>query len=168
MSTTTNTTTKKATRPEGLSLNQWNRSTYAAYMGLLSLVERKTTIARYLKDNGALFLACGIPADEGHVLSLCIAMAKDATVDHQKVRKVLSIGSLRSFFNRTWAEKDALPISYKAPTKPADPKAKAKKAPKAKAPRTKEEQMDAATRWFSKMSTDEQNAFLAKLLGDVA
>lgn len=165
MSTTT-TTTKKATRPEGLSLNQWNRATYAAYMGLLSLVERKITIARYLKDNAALFLACGIPADEGHVLSLAIAMAKDATVDHQKVRKVLSIGSLRSFFNRTWAEKDALPISYKAPAKPADPKAK--KAPKAKAPRTKDEQMDAATRWFSKMSTDEQNAFLAKLLGEAA
>lgn len=166
MTTTTNTTTtKKATRPEGLSLNQWNRATYAAYMGLLSLVERKTTIARYLKDNAALFLACGIPADEGHVLSLCIAMAKDATVDHQKVRKVLSIGSLRSFFNRTWAEKDALPISYKAPTAPKESKPRTAKA---KAPRTTEEQMDAATKWFSKMTADEQGKFLAKLLGEAA
>ena len=154
---TTMTTTKKpATRPEGYTKSAWEKATYTAYMGLIAIVERRATIAQYLKANADLFKGCGMPADEAHVLSLCIAMAKDTTVDHEKVRKVNPIGSLRQFFNGAWAAKDAMAVSYKAPAAPKEAKPKAPKAKK-----TTEQTIKDA---FAKMDAGQKAALIAQLL----
>ena len=123
MSTTTTTNaTKPATRPDSFTKSQWDKATYTAYMSLISLAQGKVSVAQFLKDNLDLFTRSGVPADEAHVLSLVIAMAKDTTMSGEKVRKVNPIGSLRQFFNRTWAEKDALEVRYKTPTAPKESK----------------------------------------------
>lgn len=158
--TTTATTPKNPSRPATFSKSQWDKATYTAYMGLVAIVERRSSIAAFLKANAALFLGCGVPADEEHVLSLVIAMAKDTTVDHEKVRKVNPIGSLRQFFNGAWAAKDALSISYKAPTAP--------KEPQPRKPKAKKSTEDTVKEYFGKMSPEEKAAFVAKLLGDIA
>lgn len=153
-------TKKSTTRPEGYTKSAWEKATYTAYMGLIAIVERRATIAQYLKANAALFTGCGMPADESHVLSLVISMAKDATVDHEKVRKVNSIGSLRQFFNGAWVAKDALAVSYKAPAVPKEPKPRQPKAKK-----TPEETMKSL---FSKMTPEQQAAMIAQLLTPAA
>lgn len=147
---------KPTTRPATFSKSQWDKATYTAYMGLIAIVERRATIATFLKDNAGLFMGCGVPADEAHVLSLVIAMAKDTTVDHEKVRKVNPIGSLRQFFNTQWAVKDALKVSYKAPTQP--------KEPQPRTPKAKKSPEETVVSLFSKMNDAEKAALVAKLL----
>ena len=158
--TTTNTTTKATTRPACYSKSAWEKATFSAYLDLIAIVQRSLSISEYLTNHKALFANCGIPCDEGHLLSLVIAMAKDTTKDGEKVRKVNPIGSLRQFFNRTWADKDALEVVY---TAPSDPNAK---KPSKKAPKKSPEEV--AKEYFGSMSKEEKAAFIAKLMGEVA
>lgn len=115
MSTTTNTAAttnakKPSSRPACFSKKDWENLTFDAYKDLVALVEGKTTGVKFLNRHVQLFKKCGIPADGKHLLSLVIAMAKDTTQDHEKVRKILSISTFRQFFNKTWAEKDAMKV----------------------------------------------------------
>lgn len=153
MKTTEN---KPATRPATFSESQWKRATYTAYMDLVAIVERRMTIAQYLKAHAGLFMGCGVPADEQHMLSLVIAMAKDTTVDHEKVRKVVSVASLRQFFNGAWQAKDAMKVVYKAPSKPQEPQPRT--------PKAKKSTEETVVSLFSKMTEAEKAALVAKLL----
>lgn len=158
--TTATTTTKASTRPACYTKTAWEKATFAAYLDLIGIVQRTMSISEYLTAHKALFTNCGIPCDEAHLISLVIAMAKDTTKDGEKVRKVNPIGSLRQFFNRTWAEKDALEVVYVAPS---DPNAKKKSTP----PKKKSSE-EVAKEYFGNMSKEEKLAFIAKLMGETA
>lgn len=163
MSTTnTNAQKKPASRPACYSKSQWEKATYDAYMSLIALIKGEINQVTFLKRHSALFASCGVPADGKHMISLLISMAKDTSMEGEKVRKVNSITSLRQFFNRTWADKDALRVAYVEPKKPTEAKkstTKAKKAP------VNEESV---TKWVGKMSSEEKAAFIAKLMGEAA
>lgn len=152
MSTTT--TTK---RPATFTKSAWEKATFHAFLALIDLVQGKTTVSNYLTDNAILFKASGVPADEKHVLSLLISMAKDRTEQGDKVRHVMPISYLRSYFNGGWVSKDALRITATIPTAP---KTTATKAPK--------KAQDSVTKWFGTLSDAEKQAFIAKLMGEAA
>lgn len=158
--TNTTTSTKAPTRPACYKKTAWEKVTFSAYLDLINIVQRSLSITEFLTNHKALFVNCGIPCDESHLLSLVIAMAKDTTKDGEKVRKINPIGSLRQFFNRTWAEKDALEVVYIAPS---DPNAK---KPSKKSPKKSKEEV--AKEYFGSMTKEEKAAFIAKLMGEVA
>lgn len=112
-------------RPDTFTKSQWDKDTYDAYIGLIHVIQRTTTPEEYLVNTAALFNACGMPADVDHLLSLSIAMAKDTTVDGEKVRKVSSIAVFRQFFNGAWEERENRRVAYVAPKAPKAPAAKA-------------------------------------------
>ena len=158
MSTTTNTTiTKKSTRPATFTKSQWDKATYDCYMALVTLVKGEITLKQFTNKAAGLFTACGVPCDSQHIVSLLIAMTKDTTKDHEKIRKVNSITGLRQFFNGAWEAKDSLQVVYNAGKAPTE---KAKKANKAKKPVTE----NAVTQWFGQMSAAEKTAFINKLM----
>lgn len=160
MSTTTTNVTKSTTRPATFTKSQWDRATYNAYLSLISLIKGSKSVSEYIADNADLFTRSGVPADEVHVLSLLVSMAKDTTVDGDKVRKVNPISSLRQFFNRTWVEKDALEVYYKAPAAPKEAKPRAAK-PKKTAEQTVKE-------YFGAMTPEQKAQFIASLMGEIA
>ena len=160
MSTTTTNVTKSTTRPASFTKSQWDKATYTAYMGLISVVKGSKSVSVFLADNADLFTRSGVPTDEAHVLSLVIAMAKDTTVEGEKVRKVNPISSLRQFFNRTWVEKDALDVRFKAPAAPKESKPRT-----AKPKKSAEETVKA---YFGAMSAEEKAKFIASLMGEIA
>lgn len=163
MSTTNNTQATTATtkttpkRPEGFTKHAWDTSTYAAYLDLVKVVSRSVSIADYLTAHAALFTNAGVPADEPTVISLVIAMAKDTTKAHEKVRHINPISQLRAFFNGGWKDRAALRIDYKAPT-----------APKKSEPKPKKSKQDTMVDWFNGMSAEERQALLAALTGQSA
>lgn len=127
-------TKKSTTRPDTYTKAAWDKATFDAYLGFVSVIERKTAPETYLTDHVALFNGCGMPADVDHLLSLTIAMAKDGTKDGEKVRNVLSITSFRQFFNGQWIERENRKVVYKAPKAPKPaaekkPSAQSKKGP---------------------------------------
>ena len=158
--TTTNTTTKALTRPACYSKGDWEKATFSAYLDLIAIVQRSLSITEYLTTHKALFTNCGIPCDEGHLVSLVIAMARDTMQKGVEIRKVQPISNLRKFFFTTWATKDALEVVY---TAPSDPNARKKPTP----PKKKSAE-EVAKEYFGSMSKEEKAAFIAKLMGEVA
>ena len=157
---TNNTQVKSTTRPATFTKSQWDRATYNAYLSLVSLVKGSKSISEYITENADLFTRSGVPADEAHVVSLLVSMTRDTTVDGDKVRKVNPISSLRQFFNRSWSEKDALEVYYKAPAAPKESKPRTAKAKKTPEQTIKE--------YFGKMTPAEKAAFVANLMGEIA
>ena len=133
----TNTTnTKPATRPANYTKAVWDNYTMRVYNGLVKLVKNEITLNQFVNHPIVKDLCdnCGITTntldkDKAKVrgsitVSLIISMAKDRTSNHEKERHILPISNLRKFFNGGWAEKKALPVTYKEPKAPTAPKAK--------------------------------------------
>lgn len=123
---------KKGSRPATFTKSTWDTATYAVYLDLVRVVEGKLSIRDFMANSAPLYNACGMPADGYHFTSLLVAMARDTSVNGEKVRKVSAISSLRQFFNQGWVERENRKVVYTAPKAPKP--AAAPKAPKAKEP----------------------------------
>ena len=119
---------KKGSRPATFTKSAWDQSTYNAYIAFVKVIEGEMTLDKWLKRAKNLFNACGMPNDDYHFTLLLMAMAKDTSVNHEKVHKVSAISSFRQFFNGGWIERENRQVVYNAPKAPATPKAP--KAPK--------------------------------------
>jgi hypothetical protein len=118
-------TKKSTTRPDCYTKSQWEHATFDGFMDFVHVLEKKLTTEEFLVKNTPLFNTCGMPSDLDHWNLLLMALAKDATVDHEEAHKVNPISYFRKFFNGEWEKREARPVVYKAPTapKPATPKA---------------------------------------------
>lgn len=158
--TNTTTSTKAPTRPACYTKTAWEKATFSAYLDLINIVQRSLSITEFLTNHKALFVNCGIPCDESHLLSLVIAMARDTTQKGVEIRKVQPISNLRKFFFTTWVTKDALEVVYAVPSNPD-----ARKKP---TPPKKKSAEEVAKEYFGSMTKEEKAAFIAKLMGEVA
>ena len=128
-----NTTTKPATRPANFTKKVWDETTFRVYNGLVKLVKGEITLSQFTSHPVVknLFESCGIAKtpEERQIqtVSLIISMAKDRTSNHVKERHIMPIYTLRKFFNGGYAEKSALPVTYKEPKAPKATDQKAKK-----------------------------------------
>ena len=135
MSTTTK-NTKPATRPANFTKKVWDETTFRVYNGLVKLVKGEITLSQFTSHPVVknLFESCGIAKtpEERQIqtVSLIISMAKDRTSNHVKERHIMPIYTLRKFFNGGYAEKSALPVTYKEPKAPKATDQKAKKGQK--------------------------------------
>jgi len=161
MSTNTNTTTKKATRPAGFTKAIWDNDTFRVYNGLIKLVKGEILAPQFVNHPTVKTLmekCCGTKTPEdrwGLFLNLIVTMNTYSTVDHVKVNKIKSISTLRSWFNGGWEEKATRPVVYKEPKAPAK-KAK-KSAPKAKKSEVKKVTNASVSNWIKGMTTEQIN-----------
>ena len=161
MNTTTNTATKKATRPAGFTKAMWDNDTFRVYNGLIKLVKGEILAPQFVNHPTVKSLmekCCGTKTPEdrwGLFLNLIVTMNTYSTVDHVKVNKIKSIATLRSWFNGGWEEKATRPVYYKEPKAPAK-KATAKKAsPKGKKPEAKKVKNVSVNQWIKGLTDDQ-------------
>ena len=159
MSNTT-TTTKKSTRPAGMTKAEWEKSTYDAFWALIRMLENRTSILQYLNDTRNLFEKAGVPCDEWHGIGLLRALITDRLTKGE--RAVKTITTFRKWFNGAWKEQDELELVYKAP---AAPKEKEKKTTRAM---TSAEKKACVKNTFAKLSPEEQLSIVEELMNQLA
>lgn len=173
MNTTAKKTTKPATRPACYTKAVWDNYTFRVYNGLVKLVKNEITLNQFVNHPIVKDLCdnCGITTttpdkDKAKVrgsitVNLIISMAKDRTSHGEKERHVLPIANLRKFFNGGWAEKAALPVTYKEPKAPTT---KAKKQTKAKnAPAKKQNKFANADEFVKALPANKRDELMVAL-----
>lgn len=157
--TTTNTTTKKATRPAGFTKFDWDSKTFRIYDGLIKLSEQKIIAPQFVNHpvvKELLEKCCGANTPESRwnvCFALFVHMDNYGSKDGEKVLKVKTISALRQFLNGGWQEKMARPVSHKEAT---EPKKQAKKAsPKGKKSGAKKFENVSVANWVKGLTTEQ-------------
>lgn len=159
MSTTTNTTTKKATRPEGFTKAVWDNDTFRVYNGLIKLVKGEILAPQFVNHPTVKSLmekCCNAKTPEARwelFVNLIVSMDTYTTVNHNKVNKIKSIATLRSWFNGGWAEKATRPVVYNEPKAPK--KASKKSSPKGKKTEVKKVKNISVEQWVKGLTPEQ-------------